>query len=69
MKLAFTTLACPDWTFDRCVEAARRYGYAGQELRLLVGRIIGVDAKIREYLATLAILPPMEHTDAGDLSS
>ena len=40
MKLAFTTLACPDWTFEQCIEAAQRYGYAGLELRLLDGEII-----------------------------
>lgn len=40
MKLAFTTLACPDWTFEQCVEAAQRYGYDGLELRLLDGAII-----------------------------
>jgi sugar phosphate isomerase/epimerase len=40
MKLAFTTLACPDWTFEQCLEAAQRYGYDGLELRLLHGEII-----------------------------
>ena len=37
MKLAFTTLACPDWTLEQAVDAAQRYGYAGIELRLLDG--------------------------------
>jgi sugar phosphate isomerase/epimerase len=40
MKLAFTTLACPNWTFEQCIEAAQRYGYEGLELRLLDGEII-----------------------------
>jgi sugar phosphate isomerase/epimerase len=40
MKLAFTTLACPDWTFEQCIEAAQRCGYEGLELRLLDGEII-----------------------------
>lgn len=40
MKLAFSTLACPDWTFEQGIEAAQRYGYAGLELRLLDGEII-----------------------------
>src|SRR5262249_38404388 len=39
-KLAFTTLACPAWTLEQCVEAAQRYGYEGIELRLLDGEII-----------------------------
>ena len=40
MKLAFSTLACPDWTFEQCIEAAQQSGYAGVELRLLDGEII-----------------------------
>lgn len=40
MKLAFTTLACPEWAFEQCTEAAQRYGYDGVELRLLDGEII-----------------------------
>ena len=40
MKLAFTTLACPDWTFEQCIEATQRYGYDGLELRLLDGEIV-----------------------------
>ncbi len=40
MKLAFTTLACPDRTFEQCIEAAQQYGYDGVELRLLDGEII-----------------------------
>jgi sugar phosphate isomerase/epimerase len=40
MKLAFTTLACPAWSFEQCVEAAQRCGYDGLELRLLDGEII-----------------------------
>ncbi len=33
MKLAFSTLGCPDWTLEQCVAAAGAYGYAGIELR------------------------------------
>ena len=43
MRLAFTTLACPDWTLERAAEAGRRYGYEGIELRLLDGQVIGPD--------------------------
>jgi sugar phosphate isomerase/epimerase len=42
-KLAFTTLACPGWTLDQIVRAAREYGYDGVELRLLDGEIISAD--------------------------
>ncbi len=40
MRLAFTTLACPAWSFEQVADAAGRYGYAGLELRLLDGEII-----------------------------
>ncbi len=40
MRLAFTTLACPAWTFEQVAEAAGRYGYEGLELRLLDGDVI-----------------------------
>lgn len=40
MKLAFSTLGCPDWTLEQCVAAAQEYGYDGIELRLLDGALI-----------------------------
>ena len=40
MKLAYSTLACPNWTFEQCIDAAQRCGYGGLELRLLDGEII-----------------------------
>ena len=33
MKLAFSTLGCPEWTFDEILEAAQRFGYDGIEFR------------------------------------
>ncbi len=33
MKLAFATLGCPDWTFDKVVEEAKKLGFAGVEIR------------------------------------
>jgi sugar phosphate isomerase/epimerase len=39
-KLAFTTLACPDWSVPQVIEAAGRYGYDGVELRLIDGETI-----------------------------
>lgn len=41
MKLAFTTLACPDWTLEQAAQAGRAAGYAGIELRLLDGQVVG----------------------------
>ncbi len=43
MRLAFTTLACPSWSFEQVAEAAGRYGYAGLELRLLDGELVTPD--------------------------
>ncbi len=40
MKLAFSTLGCPDWSLDEVIAATRQYGYDGVELRLLDGEII-----------------------------
>ena len=37
MKLAFSTLGCPQWELDRIAQAARDYGYAAIELRAIGG--------------------------------
>ncbi len=37
MKLAFSTLGCPNWELEDVARAARAYGYAGVELRALGG--------------------------------
>jgi sugar phosphate isomerase/epimerase len=39
MKLAFSTLGCPDWNVDQIVEAARRLRYDGVELRAVSGTL------------------------------
>ena len=33
MKLSFTTLGCPNWSFDEIVSAAEKFGYPGIEVR------------------------------------
>jgi sugar phosphate isomerase/epimerase len=50
MKLAFTTLACPNWTLEQAADAAKRYGYEGLELRLLDGELLQptMDAEARQ---------------------
>jgi sugar phosphate isomerase/epimerase len=40
MRLAFSTLACPDWPLERVVDAAIRYGYEGIELRIVDGELV-----------------------------
>lgn len=39
MKLAFSTLGCPDWDLDTIIGAARKFGYEGIELRALAGSL------------------------------
>jgi sugar phosphate isomerase/epimerase len=59
MKLAFSTLGCPDWDLAKMIAGARKYGYQGIELRALRGSLDlpGCDefsaariATTREYL-------------------
>src|SRR5256886_14832426 len=37
--LAFTTLACPDWSWEQTVQKAVEYGYQGLELRGVEGEM------------------------------
>jgi len=39
MKLCFSTLGCPDWSWSRVVEAAPRMGYDGLEIRGIQGEM------------------------------
>jgi fatty-acyl-CoA synthase len=56
-KLAFTTLACPDWTLEQCVAAARDYRYDGIELRLIDGAVMGPDADVARIRKACGALP------------
>lgn len=55
--LAFSTLGCPDWTFEQAAEQAARHGYKALEVRLLNGEVIPADlsadqrAAVKETLA------------------
>ena len=60
MKLAFSTLGCPNWELEDVAHAAREYGYAAVELRALGGGLDllgrpefqpGEVARTREWLA------------------
>jgi sugar phosphate isomerase/epimerase len=39
MKLSFSTLSCPDWSWERIVAEASRLGYDGIELRGIEGEM------------------------------
>jgi sugar phosphate isomerase/epimerase len=39
MKLAFSTLGCPDWDLAEVIAGARKFGYDGIELRALSGSL------------------------------
>jgi sugar phosphate isomerase/epimerase len=39
VKLAFSTLGCPDWNLEAIIGAARKFGYEGVELRALAGSL------------------------------
>lgn len=61
MKLAFSSLACPQWTIEEAVAAAARYGYAAIEWRLADGQTIEPDVpasvrtRLREAPAALGV--------------
>ncbi len=57
MKIAYTTLACPDWTIEQCAQAAREYGYDEIELRLLDGAILQPGADLARIRAACAGVP------------
>lgn len=38
-RLAYTTLACPDWTWEQILDRTMEYGYQGIELRGLEGEM------------------------------
>jgi fatty-acyl-CoA synthase len=54
--LAFSTLACPDWSLERVVEAAGQYGYRGVELRLVDGETIAPDLSQRQRRRVRSLL-------------
>lgn len=40
MKIAYSNLACPEWSFCEVIDRAVEYGYDGVEIRLLDGEVI-----------------------------
>ena len=53
-KLAFSTLACPDWPLDRVLERRCSYGYDGVEIRQIFGQT---------DLLKVAALHPSQHSE------
>lgn len=55
LQLAFSTLACPDWSLERAIEEALRWGYDGLELGLIDGQTIepNLSAGERERIGQL----------------
>jgi sugar phosphate isomerase/epimerase len=52
LKLAFTTLGCPDWTLSRIIECAAECGYDGIDFRGLAGEMAVY--KLPEFSAGVA---------------
>lgn len=65
IKLAFSTVACPDWTLEQVAERAREMGYDGVELRTLGGGSSGLASdpaltepgKVRDVLRAFGVAP------------
>ncbi len=53
--LAYSTLACPGWSLEQCLDAAQEYGYDGVELRLVDGELIdpGMSPQERHRVGSL----------------
>ncbi|GMA65005.1 sugar phosphate isomerase/epimerase [Alicyclobacillus fastidiosus] len=43
MKIAYSNLACPEWSIEEVFANAEKFGYDGVELRLLDGEVIRAD--------------------------
>ncbi|HET9058704.1 MAG TPA: sugar phosphate isomerase/epimerase family protein [Acidimicrobiales bacterium] len=43
MRICYSNLACPDWQFERTVEAVFTYGFDGLEIRLFDGEVVTPD--------------------------
>ena len=40
MRICYSNLACPDWTFEKTVDAVAIYGFDGLEVRLFDGEVV-----------------------------
>ncbi|MCY0874664.1 MAG: sugar phosphate isomerase/epimerase [Firmicutes bacterium] len=48
MRIAFSNLACPEWSIEQVAEHGAQYGYAGVELRLYDGSVVQADMADQE---------------------
>jgi len=48
MKLAFSTLGCPEWDIHKVAEMARKYGFDGVELRVWGRQHVDIDMTLDE---------------------
>ncbi len=65
MKLAFSTLGCPNYELEEVLRAAREYGFAGVELRALGG---GLDLPARPEFAPGAMQDPRRRVEEYGIS-
>src|ERR1051325_1532079 len=65
MKLAFSTLGCPDYELEKVLRAAREYGFEGVELRALGG---GLDLLARPEFAPGAVEGTRRRLEAEGVS-
>ena len=58
MRICYSNLACPDWTFEKTVDAVAIYGFDGLEVRLFDGEVVtpalSTDARRRAEMALRA---------------
>ncbi len=56
MKIAYSNLACPEWSMDEVFTHAAKVGFDGVEIRLLDGNVIPytIDAGLRQQTMKLA---------------
>jgi len=54
--LAYSTLGCPDWTFEHAAEEAAKVGYAALEVRIYNGDIVPADLTQSERTSIRRIL-------------
>ena len=64
MKLAFSTLGCPDWDLAEVIAGARKFGYDGIELRALSGSL---DLPGRDDFAAERIATTREYLKREDI--
>jgi sugar phosphate isomerase/epimerase len=43
MRFAFSTLACPGWSWEQAIRAAQLYGYHGIEWRMIDGSLVSAE--------------------------